>query len=143
MRDDLNGAHRFFDPAWDYFHAIGEFAEGDAILEYSSGAAREATLTQITPAGSEPIDVYNRGKMSRSFTHVSDIVSGIVAVLERKPSGRYEIYNLGGAETVPLTTFIAHIEDALGKKAKKREEGLFNRKRPFPSPACRMKNTFQ
>jgi len=68
----------------------------------------------------EPIDVYNRGKMSRSFTHVSDIVSGIVAVLERKPSGRYEIYNLGGAETVPLTTFIAHIEDALGKKAKKR-----------------------
>ncbi len=68
----------------------------------------------------EPIDVYNRGRMTRSFTHVSDVVSGIVAVLMCRPSDRYEIYNLGGAEAVPLTTFITHIEEAIGKKAKKR-----------------------
>jgi len=68
----------------------------------------------------EPIDVYNRGRMARSFTHVSDVVVGIIAVLERHPSGRYEIYNLGGAETVPLATFIKHIEREIGKKATKR-----------------------
>ncbi len=68
----------------------------------------------------EPIDVYNRGKMSRSFTHVSDVVAGIIAVLVRTPAGRYEIYNLGGAEAVPLTTFIEHIEREVGKKAKRR-----------------------
>jgi UDP-glucuronate 4-epimerase len=68
----------------------------------------------------EPIDVYNRGKMARSFTHVGDVVSGIVAILEKKPRGRYEIYNLGGAEAVPLTRFIDLIEGAVGKKASKR-----------------------
>ncbi|MDP2594120.1 MAG: SDR family NAD(P)-dependent oxidoreductase [bacterium] len=68
----------------------------------------------------EPIDVYNRGRMARSFTHVSDVVAGIIAVLEQQPSGRYEIYNLGGAETVPLATFIEHIEREIGKKATQR-----------------------
>ena len=65
------------------------------------------------------IDVYNRGQMKRSFTHVSDIVSGVAAVLDVTPSGRNEIYNLGGAEAVPLLQFIEHIEKAAGKKAKK------------------------
>ncbi len=67
-----------------------------------------------------PIDVYNRGKMRRSFTHVSDIVAGIVTILEQKARGRNEIYNLGGAEAVPLLTFIRLIEQELGKKAKRR-----------------------
>lgn len=68
----------------------------------------------------EPIDVYNRGRMKRSFTHVADVVAGIAAVLARAPSGRCEIYNLGGAEAVPLMTFVRHIERALGRKARKR-----------------------
>lgn len=68
----------------------------------------------------KPIDVYNRGKMKRSFTHVSDVVAGIVALLKRKPRARNEIYNLGGAEAVPLLTFIQLIEQELGKKAERR-----------------------
>jgi UDP-glucuronate 4-epimerase len=67
----------------------------------------------------KPIDVYNRGKMKRSFTHISDIVAGIVAVLNQKPSGRNEMYNLGGAEALPLLTFIKLIEQELGKKAER------------------------
>lgn len=67
----------------------------------------------------KPIDVYNRGKMKRSFTHVSDIVAGILAILEQKPKGRNEIYNLGGAEAMPLLEFITAIEQEVGKKAKK------------------------
>jgi len=65
------------------------------------------------------IDVYNNGKMKRSFTHISDIVAGIMPILDQKPSGRNEIYNLGGAEAVPLLKFIATIEQMVGKKAKR------------------------
>ena len=67
----------------------------------------------------KPIHVYNRGKMKRSFTHISDIVAGMMAVLEQKPRGRHEIYNLGGAEAVPLLEFIKVIEEESGRKAKK------------------------
>lgn len=66
----------------------------------------------------KPIDVYNRGKMKRSFTHISDIVAGIVAIVNTKSSGRNEIYNLGGAEAIPLLEFIKLIEREVGKKAK-------------------------
>lgn len=66
----------------------------------------------------KPIDVYNRGKMKRSFTHISDIVAGIVAIVNTKSSGRNEIYNLGGAEAIPLLEFIKLIEKEVGKKAK-------------------------
>lgn len=66
----------------------------------------------------KPIDVYNRGKMKRSFTHISDIVAGIVAILRQKPRGRNEIYNLGGAEAMPLLSFIKLIEQEVGKRAK-------------------------
>jgi UDP-glucuronate 4-epimerase len=65
----------------------------------------------------KPINVYNRGHMKRSFTHISDIVEGILAVQRQKPHGRNEIYNLGGAEAVPLLDFIKAIELAIGKKA--------------------------
>lgn len=65
------------------------------------------------------IDVYNRGKMKRSFTHISDIVAGINALLGQKPRGRNEIYNLGGAEAMPLLDFITLIEQEVGKKATK------------------------
>lgn len=67
----------------------------------------------------KPIDVYNHGKMKRSFTHISDVVAGIVALMKKKPRGKNDIYNLGGAQTVPLTRFIELIETEIGKKAKK------------------------
>ena len=41
----------------------------------------------------EPITVYNNGRMIRAFTHVKDIVDGIMLVMEKGANG--EIYNLG------------------------------------------------
>ena len=64
----------------------------------------------------KPIDVYNRGKMKRSFTHINDIVSGILTVMEKKKLG-YELYNLGGDKATTLMDFIRIIEKHLGKKA--------------------------
>lgn len=67
----------------------------------------------------EPIRVFNHGEMWRDFTYIDDIVAGVLAVLERKPSKKppHMVYNLGNHKSEKLTDFIATIERALGKKA--------------------------
>jgi UDP-glucuronate 4-epimerase len=76
-------------------------------------------FTRSVLAG-EPIDVYNHGNLSRDFTYVDDIVSGITQVVTHIPSGEshHEIYNIGRGEPVPLMDFIASVEKACGQKAK-------------------------
>ncbi len=69
-------------------------------------------------AAGKPIELYNAGRMKRSFTHVSDVVSAIATLLTTRPQGAYRLYNLGGSEAVPLSKFVRLIEKALGKKAK-------------------------
>lgn len=66
-----------------------------------------------------PIDVYNFGKMSRDFTYVDDIVSGIAAAVDLESS--YEIFNLGNNQPEPLSFLIESIENALGKKSQQRQ----------------------
>lgn len=68
----------------------------------------------------EPIDLYNNGRMKRSFTHVSDIVTAILTQIEKAPQKKYRLYNLGGSEAVPLSRFVKLIEKHAGKKAKMR-----------------------
>lgn len=65
----------------------------------------------------KPIDVYNRGKMSRNFTYVDDIVSGIITVLDANLP--YDIVNIGGDREETLMRYIEVLEENLGKKAKK------------------------
>ncbi|NQU61086.1 MAG: NAD-dependent epimerase/dehydratase family protein [Rhodospirillales bacterium] len=70
----------------------------------------------------EPIPVFNNGDMSRDFTYIDDIVSGILACLDKppvaeagKPPSRF--YNIGNNKAEPLMRFISVLEDALGEKA--------------------------
>ncbi len=81
------------------------------------------------------IDVFNHGKMRRDFTFVDDIAEGTVRVMDRIPQPNpdydhehgspaeshapYRVYNIGNHQPVELMTFIATIEKALGKEAKK------------------------
>jgi len=65
----------------------------------------------------KPIDVYNHGDHERDFTYITDIVSGILAALD-KVNG-YDVFNLGNNDTVTLMHFISCIENALGKTAQK------------------------
>jgi UDP-glucuronate 4-epimerase len=83
----------------------------------------------------QPIKVFNHGKMKRDFTYIDDIVEGVVRVMDRTPTPNpdwsgddpdpgssyapYKIYNIGNNTPVQLNDFIAAIEDALGRKAKK------------------------
>lgn len=71
-----------------------------------------------------PIDVFNHGKMRRDFTYIDDIVEGVLRVAEKTPEpcetgAKYKIYNIGNDQPVELETFIATLEDALGRKAVK------------------------
>jgi len=63
------------------------------------------------------IDVYNYGKMTRNFTYIGDIVSGIITVLDKCRG--YDIVNIGGDREEKLTRYIEVIEKNIGKKAKK------------------------
>ncbi|MEN9412972.1 MAG: hypothetical protein RLZZ342_59, partial [Candidatus Parcubacteria bacterium] len=65
----------------------------------------------------KPVVLYNHGDMKRSFTHVDDVVAGIVSLLEQAPQKRNLIYNLGGAEAVPLKRFVELIEREIGRPA--------------------------
>ncbi|MGY3903369.1 NAD-dependent epimerase [Aeromonas lusitana] len=78
----------------------------------------------------EPIDIYNQGQLSRDFTHVDDIIEGIVRVADRPPqanpawhgqtdssSAPYRLLNIGNGSPVRLLDFVEAIEAALGKPA--------------------------
>jgi UDP-glucuronate 4-epimerase len=67
------------------------------------------------------IEVFNHGKMRRDFTHVDDIVAGVLGALdhpstEAKP---HQLFNLGNHTPVELERFIAVIEQAAGRPAQK------------------------
>lgn len=66
----------------------------------------------------KPIEVYNHGKMTRNFTYIDDIISGILTVLDKCKG--YGIMNIGGDRAEKLTRYIEVIEQSVGKKAKKK-----------------------
>ncbi len=79
----------------------------------------------------EPIKVFNRGRHSRDFTYIDDIVDGVVRCLDRVPAENpdwsglepdpassrapWRIYNIGRGEPVELLRYIELMEQALGK----------------------------
>ncbi len=66
-----------------------------------------------------PIDVFNGGDMLRDFTHVSDIVDGILGALHTPPAKDkpFAVFNLGAGRPVALNHFIDLIEKAVGQPA--------------------------
>lgn len=69
----------------------------------------------------EPIKVFNEGKLSRDFTYIDDIISGVTSTLMNNiPDGKlYEVYNIGNGKPVKLMDFINAIEVKTQKQAKK------------------------
>ncbi|PJJ99887.1 protein CapI [Lysobacteraceae bacterium NML03-0222] len=68
-----------------------------------------------------PIEVFNHGQMRRDFTHISDIVAGILGALAHPADGDtpHQVFNLGNHTPVALEDFIAVIEKAVGRTAEK------------------------
>jgi UDP-glucuronate 4-epimerase len=70
----------------------------------------------------QAIKVFNQGKMRRDFTYIDDIVTGVLASLDRPAvsvdgAPPVKLYNLGNSCAENLMDFIAVLENALGKKA--------------------------
>lgn len=68
-----------------------------------------------------PIQVFNEGRMQRDFTHVSDIVAGILGALSHPSSDSiaHQVFNLGNHTPIELEHFIGVIEAAAGVAAHK------------------------
>jgi len=82
----------------------------------------------------KPIKVFNQGNMERDFTHIDDIVYGVISLLDltakpdknwhKKPNpasslAPYKIYNIGNNNPIKLGDFISILENKIGKKAEK------------------------
>jgi len=77
----------------------------------------------------EPIRVFNHGRMRRDFTHISDIVDGVLGALEHPPAvvdgvAPTQLFNLGNHTPVDLERFIAIIEQAAGRSVERRYEAM-------------------
>jgi len=60
--------------------------------------------------------LYEAGNMYRDWTYISDIVSGIVAALDRAMG--YHVINLGHGKPVRMADFVELIEEIVGKPAR-------------------------
>tara|TARA_B100000242_G_C42975296_1_gene452672 strand:+ start:140 stop:1099 length:960 start_codon:yes stop_codon:yes gene_type:complete len=72
----------------------------------------------------KPIDVYNYGNHSRSFTYISDIVENINKILlytkKRKAKNICKVINIGNPKSVNLNYVIALIGKYFNKKTKRK-----------------------
>jgi UDP-glucuronate 4-epimerase len=64
-----------------------------------------------------PIAVFGDGSSRRDYTFIDDIVTGVVAAIERIEPRRYELINLGGTRTISLADLVATVERVVGKPA--------------------------
>lgn len=73
-----------------------------------------------------PIRVFNNGDMSRDFTYISDIIDGVMLVLDNPPAGTIpaRVYNIGHSSPVRLMDFIKVIERVVGRPAIMHMEGM-------------------
>lgn len=78
----------------------------------------EMAITKFARAllGGQPLVLFGDGSMRRDFTHVSDIVRGILLALERAPAC-YRAYNLGSGRPITLRHLVEALEAASGSKA--------------------------
>ena len=69
-----------------------------------------------------PINVFNFGDLSRDFTYIDDIISGLskTIIKDSKNIDLYKIYNIGNSNPVNLFDFIKAIEEELGISAEKK-----------------------
>ena len=72
----------------------------------------------------KPIKVFNNGEMMRDFTYIDDVVTGVVALINKSGAlgsvcGNvpYKVYNIGNNHPEKLLDFIALLEEFSGKKA--------------------------
>jgi UDP-glucuronate 4-epimerase len=123
--------------AHSYAHLFGFPATGLRFFTvYGPWGRPDMALFKFTAAILEgrPIDVYGQGRMNRDFTYIDDIVSGVVAALDRpaavdpdwdplKPDpatsgvAPWRVFNIGASRRVELMRYIEVLEEKLQRRA--------------------------
>ncbi|MCR5871140.1 MULTISPECIES: NAD-dependent epimerase/dehydratase family protein [unclassified Sphingomonas] len=116
-------AHLFGIPMtfFRFFTVYGPWGRPDmALFKFADAMLRDA-----------PIDVFNNGEMKRDFTYIDDLVRSIVDLLtvvpgkepvmhdSLSPVAPFRVVNIGGGKSTSLTEYIAALEAAMGKAARK------------------------
>ena len=77
-------------------------------------------FTNLILSGKE-IPIFGNGDSHRDYTYIDDILDGVLKSINYVFMGnKYQIFNLGESETISLNKMIEVLENALGKKAKKK-----------------------
>ncbi|MDP2960307.1 MAG: GDP-mannose 4,6-dehydratase, partial [candidate division Zixibacteria bacterium] len=66
---------------------------------------------------SHPITVYGDGKQSRSFTHVTDVVSALIGLSEH-PKAVGEVFNVGNGREITIERLALLIKKMTNSKSK-------------------------
>ncbi len=76
----------------------------------------EMAITRFMRAalGGQPLTVFGDGSMRRDFTHVDDIVRGVLAVLDAKGTPGFRAYNLGSGAPIDLRGLVEAIAATAG-----------------------------
>lgn len=89
----------------------------------------------------QPIEVYNHGKMTRDFTHVSDVVEAVVRLMDKLPApvptepgmpaalgtspvGPHRLVNIASGTRVELMRYVECLEQSFGITADIRFTGM-------------------
>ena len=106
---------------------------------YGTWGRPDMALFKFTKAilNGDPIDVYNHGNMSRDFTYIDDLITGIKMLIHATPTvldlsgptqevedskssvAPFRVVNIGNSKPAQLLDFIEAIENSTGIKAKK------------------------
>jgi len=124
--------------AHSYAHLFGLPTTGLRFFTvYGPWGRPDMALFKFTKAilAGEPIEVFNYGHHKRDFTYIDDIVRGVVAALDTvatpdhdwssdapapdRSSAPWRLYNIGNQKPVELMTYIALLEQELGREAEK------------------------
>ena len=103
-----------------YHHLYGMHVTGLRFFTvYGPWGRPDMALFLFTDAllNGKPLQIFGEGKMQRDFTYIDDIVSGIVASIDKNYPE--EIFNLGCGRREELMEYVRMVEVACGKEAQK------------------------
>ena len=108
--------------AYAYYHAFGVPCTGLRFFTvYGPWGRPDMAIFMFTKALMEdkPLTVFNQGNMWRSFTYISDIVTGVLDTLctPLTTTPKYQIFNLGSHNMHNVQEVVTLLEELTGKKA--------------------------
>lgn len=113
--------------AYAYHHAFGLSCTGLRFFTvYGPWGRPDMAIFMFTKALMEnmPLTVFNQGNMWRSFTYISDIITGVLDTLMAllPPTPSYQIFNLGSNSMHSVQEVVSILETLTGKSARIQHE---------------------